>query len=235
LELIKIDNGINNNNNNNNNNYNRDKLILSIEELIKSDVKEIVLNKIKEFESFKYKNNNEWFCELCFCILTANSKASSGISIQNELGVCGFCNYSVEQIRDVIIKHKHRFHNNKSKYILTARKFKDSIKKVVEDIVSNEGIISTRDFIVKNVKGIGYKEASHFLRNVGFFNVAILDRHVLNLLLDYGYIDVKPKSLTRNKYIEIESILQNIADKLELNQAELDMYLWYMKTGTILK
>ncbi|MEM2743849.1 MAG: N-glycosylase, partial [Nitrososphaerota archaeon] len=62
----------------------------------------------------------------------------------------------------------------------------------------------------------------------------ILDFHIIDLLAKYGLIE-KPKTLTRKRYLEIEKILKEIAEKLNINLAELDLYLWYLSTGKILK
>lgn len=78
------------------------------------------------------------------------------------------------------------------------------------------------------------KEASHFLRNIGYSNYAIIDFHIIDLLEREGIIK-RPKTLTPAKYIEIENKLKEIGKKTELTQAELDLYLWYMETGKILK
>ncbi|MEM2975891.1 MAG: N-glycosylase, partial [Candidatus Bathyarchaeia archaeon] len=94
--------------------------------------------------------------------------------------------------------------------------------------------IALREWLVKNIKGIGYKEASHFLRNIGFTNLAIIDFHILNILTRHKLIK-KPKTLTRKNYLEIEQTLKNIAEKLNLTLAELDLYLWYIETNKILK
>ena len=187
--------------------------------------------RLKEFSSLNKKNNNEWFSELCFCILTANSKAKTAINIQNELNADGFLKYSETKISNTIKKNKHRFHNNKAKYIIQARTFYN-----IKDILKqNKNSKEKRDFIVKNIKGLGYKEASHFLRNIGYFDLAILDRHVLGLLTEHSYLKEKPKSLNKKRYEEIELILEKIAKQLKMSQAELDLYLWYMKTNEILK
>ena len=104
------------------------------------------------------------------------------------------------------------------------------LKRVVESHKNDE----LREWLVKNVKGIGYKETSHFLRNIGFDDFAIIDFHIIDILAKYDLIE-KPKALTRKKYLEIEKILKKIAEKSGLNLAELDLYLWYMETGKILK
>ena len=91
-----------------------------------------------------------------------------------------------------------------------------------------------RKWLAENVKGVGYKEASHFLRNIGFSNLAIIDFHIIDILAKYKLIQ-KPKTLTKRKYLEIENLLRRIAKKLSISLAELDLYLWYMETGKIVK
>src|SRR5256885_1237436 len=66
-----------------------------------------------------------------------------------------------------------------------------------------------REFLVDNVKGLGMKEASHFMRNIGIGkDLAILDRHILKNLKLYGVVDEIPNSLTQKKYLDIESKLK---------------------------
>lgn len=72
------------------------------------------------------------------------------------------------------------------------------------------------------------------MRNIGYNDYAIIDFHIIDLLVDYNLIQ-KPKSLTKIKYLEIENLLKNLRMKLKLNLAELDLYLWFLETGKILK
>ncbi|OIO63042.1 N-glycosylase [Candidatus Woesearchaeota archaeon CG_4_10_14_0_2_um_filter_33_10] len=209
-------------------------LINDIGKLRNSELSKTIDKRLKEFESFKNKNTKEWFSELCFCILTANSKAVTGLKIQDELKAKGFCEYSHDLIRETIRKNKHRFHNNKANYIVSARvhiNIKDKIKKITKQ----KGEHEAREWLVKNVKGLGYKEASHFLRNVGYKSLAILDRHILSLMEESGFIKEKPKTLNKKNYFEIEEIFKKIAEILKMSCAELDLYMWYMKTGEVLK
>jgi len=37
------------------------------------------------------------------------------------------------------------------------------------------------------------------------------------------------------KYLEIENLLREIAKETNLHLGELDLYLWYMETGKVLK
>jgi len=205
-------------------------LISKVNALKETPIKETVDKRLKEFELLGEKGDNEWFSELCFCLLTANSRATSAIRIQNQIGARGFLNSSKENIAQTIKMNKHRFHNNKAKYIVGAREFKE-----IKKILKNKEDFEAREFIVKNVKGLGMKESSHFLRNVGKKNLAILDRHILNLLFEEGYLLEKPNVLTPRIYKKIEETFNRIAEKLKMSSAELDLYMWYMKTGMVLK
>ena len=208
-------------------------LVNNIQKLKQSEIKQIVQARLKEFQHFSKKNNDDWFSELCFCILAANSKQETAQKIQEELGSHGLLNYSQEQIKDCIIKYKHRFHNNKSKFISEARKF-SNIKNIVLKLLEEKGLFETRVYLVKNIKGIGYKEGSHFLRNVGYNDLAILDRHILNLMEEYKLIE-KPKTLTPKIYFKIEKRFQDLASEVDMEPGELDLYMWYLKTNTIKK
>ena len=209
-------------------------LINQIKKLQDSEVSETVNKRLAEFESFKNKGNKQWFSELCFCILTANSRADTAMQIQKDLGADGFCEACSADVKKCIRSNKHRFHNNKTKFIVEAREHL-LVKQVVQEIVEKEGEESAREWLVENIKGIGFKEASHFMRNVGYKNLAILDRHILNLMLENGFIKEKPVSLNKKKYLEIEKKFRALARKLNMSPAKLDLYMWYLKTGKVLK
>ncbi len=204
-------------------------LIEKVRQLEKTEINDLVTKRLSEFESFKNKSEDEWFSELCFCILTANAKQKTGAAIQDQIQAHGFKTLSQDTLANLIKVNKHRFHNNKAKYIVNARVF-SNIKSLIKDKTELEA----RDFLVENIKGLGMKEASHFLRNTGGQNLAILDRHILALLAEYKIID-KPKTLTPQLYREIEKKFTELASTLRMSLAKLDLFLWYMKTGEVLK
>ena len=206
-----------------------DNLINDIEKLKKSNTKNIINRKINEFKQIDKKSNDQLFNEMCFCILTANYNAEKTIRIQNEMGN-NFCEGSKEVLCNKLKQFGHRFPNARADYIMCSRMYKNNLTRVV----SNSDYKIIREWIVKNIKGLGLKEASHFLRNIGFDDYAIIDFHIIDLLVKYDIIK-RPKSITKNKYLEIEEILRQIAKKTNLTLAKLDLYLWYMETGKILK
>ena len=201
-----------------------------VRDLKKTDAKRMVEARINEFKKLGMANASEIFKELCFCILTANFQAERAIKIQREIGN-GFSTLSKTELAKKLKELGHRYPNTRAGYIVEARRDKNRLNELGKSCRDERGL---RDWLVKNVKGIGYKEASHFLRNVGFENVAIIDFHIIDVLAKHGLIK-KPKSLTRARYLEIENTLRGMAKELGMNLAELDLYLWYTETGKVLK
>jgi N-glycosylase/DNA lyase len=205
-------------------------LLGCIEKLKRTDVGRLIDARVKEFRKTGEESNSELFKELCFCILTANFNAERSIKIQAAIGD-GFLTLSETQLARKLRELGYRFPNSRAKYIAEARRHENQLKHVLE---SSKDAGEAREWLAKNVKGIGYKEASHFLRNVGCTEVAIIDFHIVNMLARCALIE-KPKTLSKRRYFEIEVLLKEIAEKACLNLAELDLYLWYMETGKILK
>jgi len=143
-----------------------------------NDISNVVEKRLIEFSK-----NKCWFSELCFCILTANSKAITAIQIQKKVKEEGFLKLDQNQLSKIIRENKHRFHNNKSNYIVQAREYKN-IKLIIKNLLKENNIFFVRDWIANNIKGLGLKESSHFLRNIGYFDLAILDRHIINLFVE---------------------------------------------------
>ena len=200
---------------------------------LENEIGHIVAQRVSEFQRVNRMGNREWFSELCFCILTANSTAELGIRIQNAIGR-GFLEMEREELEIELKKLGHRFWRKRAEYIVNARKF-SNIKDIVEQTVKNKGVKIARDWIAENVKGIGYKEASHFLRNVGYFDLAILDRHILAIMKEYDLIQKIPSSMSRKRYLEVEEKFFELSDMASMEPGILDFYLWYMRTGKVLK
>ena len=206
-----------------------DELIKQIESLKDGEIGNLIQKRIGEFKELNKKPNDELFKELCFCILTANFNAEKSIKIQNEIGEC-FLDNSEDDLAKKLKNLGHRYPNTRAKYISDSRKCKESLKEVIQFNDKKK----LREWIVDNVKGLGYKEASHFLRNIGFDDFAIIDFHIVDILVKHDLIK-RPKTLTKTRYLEIENLLRTIGKKTDLTLAELDLYMWYLETGKILK
>jgi N-glycosylase/DNA lyase len=140
-----------------------------------------------------------------------------------------FCNDTTETITKKLKEHGYRF-PNRAAYLVEAAQKKDSLPTILQTKSHEE----RRTWLIDNIPGLGYKEASHFLRNIGFDDYAIIDFHILDIL-ERHHLITKPTTLTAKKYKEIEEILRVLARQTQLTLAELDLVLWYLETGKILK
>jgi N-glycosylase/DNA lyase len=177
------------------------------------------------------------FEELTFCIFTAGASARMGLR-------------SVEGIRPILMSGsardiqralvgRHRFPNNRGTYVYETREYlrEHCGLRLREALTSLSLADERRDFLAANrsVRGIGYKEASHFLRNIGYRGYAILDKHVLTRLAELEVIETPKPPSTKNGYLVIEERLKGFANSIAIDFDELDLLLWYTKTGEILK
>lgn len=93
-----------------------------------------------------------------------------------------------------------------------------------------------RDWLAEHVRGMGMKEASHFLRNIGRgSSLAILDRHILRRLAELGVIAAVPRTLTPARYREIEALMKSFASNNGIPMDHLDLLLWHRSTGDLFK
>jgi N-glycosylase/DNA lyase len=187
-----------------------------------------IRNRLKEFK--KIEDENLLFKELCFCILVANTNLERTLEIWKKIDD-GFLKYNKKQLSLKLKSLGYRFYNKRADYILYNRK----IKKIIKEKIKELSAFYLREWLVKNLKGIGFKEASHFLRNIGFKDFAILDRHILRFLFKNKIIKEIPSNLSKRKYLEIENKLKKLADKLNITLSELDFLIFYLETGTLPK
>lgn len=208
------------------------------------NVEKIIKNRLKEFE--RLGNSKQTLfdfypflnlkiratikSELAFCISTANSSAISGLYFQKQLEKFDFNRIEVEKIETLLKQAGVRFYSKKAIYISKALLNFEIVERALK--IEDK---KARDILVSSIKGLGYKEASHFLRNVGRKNIAIIDRHVLRWMRERGLIDNIPKNLNKKNYLQLERILSKLSDEIGMNLAKLDLYMWYEKTKKVLK
>jgi N-glycosylase/DNA lyase len=192
-------------------------------EKLKGEIGGEVKKALEEFKKNKNLTKESKFLEICFCILVANSSMEKTLRIWKEIGE-GFLRLEKEKLAQKLKRLGYRFYNKRAEYIVEAR----SKIELLEELLKMKDEFKIREELVKNFKGIGWKEASHFLRNLGYKNFAILDRHVLRTVKKFGIIREIPRSLNKKAYFEIEERLREIAESLNISLAELDFYLFYL-------
>lgn len=219
--------------------------------------KDRIAARLAEFDRF-YKGPYSWFFEngkmelrqvdktddgrlfeeLCFCIFTANTSAEMGLR-------------AVDSVRDLLAEGTaeemtkklggiYRFSNLRPQYIIHTREylkneFNFKLKDKIESLKHSP--MQLREFFANNdgIKGLSYKEASHFLRNIGFKGYAILDKHILNSLMEFNAADNVKIPLPQKLYPEIEQRLRLFSNEIGIPMDELDLLLWSRKNGKIMK
>ena len=213
---------------------------MTVEELkqIYLEKRREIRSRLAEFEEVGSSASDErLFEELVFCIYTAGASARMGLR-------------SVEGVRPVLmtgslqdiqraLAHRHRWPEARGAYTFETREYlrEHCGLRMRELLAGFETAAERRDFFAANpgVRGLGYKEASHFLRNVGFRGYAILDKHILARLAEFGVIETPKPPSTRKRYVDLEEKMKLFAGRIDINFDELDLLLWYTKTGEILK
>jgi len=191
----------------------------------------LVLERVEEFKLNNIAEEDVWFRELVLCVLTANS---SFVSAYKVLGyVMEEFDKGTYRFEQVLKERGYRFNELKAKYLKNLVKYRGRIKSWIKPLADRSQALA-REVLVNEIYGIGMKEASHFLRNVGYFDLAIVDKHVMRFSINSGL--VRPfKTLTRSRYLEIERKLKELAHQLGMSVGILDLFIWHIETGTVLK
>ncbi|PYS92801.1 MAG: hypothetical protein DMF64_08070 [Acidobacteria bacterium] len=194
--------------------------------------------RLAQFESVWHGGSDERLWEeLVFCIFTAGASARMGLR-------------SIEAVRPLladgaheelaaVLTGVHRYPRSRSGYIVATRDYlrADCNLRLRARLNSFADPLARRDWLARTsgIKGLGYKESSHFLRNVGLRGYAILDKHILRSLFELGIIASPDPPTTRARYLATEDLLRRFARTARIAFDELDLVLWSMKTGEILK
>lgn len=203
--------------------------------LIYLEKKDLIGARLLEFKRvFEEGDNKRVFRELVFCILTSAVGPKVGLlSVSAVSGILmdGSEGEIYERLQGV---HKYP---ERANYIVHTREYlkRGFDFKLKDLILSFKDPIERRDFFASNkdIKGIGYVQASHFLRNIGFFGYAILDKNIMRSLYEFGVVDSLRPPTTKKRYLDIEARLKRFADTLEVGVDELDLLLWSKMTGYI--
>ena len=222
----------------------------------------VVKSRLEDFKTVYRDSEERIFAELCFCICTPQSSAV--VCWEQILDLTKDRILYEGNEKEIAARLRGvRFRENKAKFIVEARQFfsisgtidvSSKLKQMVSqgkkqqssltyldqnekgEKVNFREVANLREMLAQDVKGLGMKEASHFLRNIGIGGeLAILDRHILRNLVVYGVIDEIPKSLPKKVYLEIEQKTQRFSNEIGIPMDELDLVLWAKETGIVFK
>lgn len=197
-----------------------------------------IRRRLAEFERIGRRGTDlDLWAEMVYCFFTGGCSARMGLN-------------ALEAVRPMLLTGDqddlasalsgvHRYPNARARYVVASRHFLNEQYglRLRKKLRSFDCGLERRDWLVreKGIKGLGYKEASHYLRNIGFKGYAILDKHVLNCLAELNIIDDPKPPNTRSRYLNIEDKLKNLTARLGIDFEEMDLVLWSIKTSVILK
>ncbi|MFY7999003.1 MAG: DNA lyase [Candidatus Kapaibacteriota bacterium] len=184
-------------------------------------------------EDFQRVPASQRFYELCYCLCTPQSKAENANAVVNILQERDFERLGFDPVAVLRDKtHYIRFHETKAKRLLQAREHWSAIAAVLDSTMNDE---QKREWLVENVDGMSWKEASHYLRNIGYRNLAILDRHTLKHLVRCGVFDDVPNIAGKSRYLAAGEGFKTFAAWVGVPMDELDLFFWASEAGLILK
>jgi N-glycosylase/DNA lyase len=212
---------------------------LTLERLRESyaERRDAIRERLREFEAAgREGDDSRFFEELAFCIFAAGTSARHGMRCIERAGALLF-DGDREQLREAL--RGQRFYNLRSGFLHQTREHlrADCSLKLKRRLAAFPSPDARRDFLAldPNVRGIGMKEASHFLRNVGYRGYAILDKHILKGLAELGVLETPAPPGNPKRYREIEARLHEFSESVGIDADEMDLLLWSERTGEILK
>ncbi len=218
----------------------KEKGTLTIEKIVRAhgERRDEIRRRLGEFEAiWKDADDSKLWEEMVYCFFTGGCSARMGLN-------------AIDAVRPLLdsgsqpeiakaLSGVHRYPNARARYVFASRNFlrEHCNLELRRKLESFDCRLERRDWLVreKGIKGLGYKEASHFLRNVGLKGYAILDKHVLKCLTELKIIDTPKPPNTRSKYLRVEDKLRDLTERTKIDFDEMDLVLWSMKTGQILK
>jgi N-glycosylase/DNA lyase len=192
--------------------------------------REAIQERLKDFSRVPA---SQYFYELAYCILTPQSSALNAGKAVERLRTRNFYDNPFDPEPILFQKDFYvRFHKTKARLLL---QLKEKYPQIIELLSDGKPTTVLRGWLVEHVSGFGYKEASHFLRNIGYRNLAILDRHILKNMKRFGVVRTIPKTLTPKQYLKLERQFHQFADVVGIPLDDLDLLFWSLETGEILK
>jgi len=188
---------------------------------------------LSRLEDFRRVPPEQRFYELCYCLCTPQSKAENADAVVKILQERDFERTGFNPVSILRNKaHYIRFHETKARRLLKAREEWLHIASVLDSALGDE---QKREWLVENVDGMSWKEASHYLRNIGYRNLAILDRHTLKHLVRCGVFAEVPNIAGKARYLAAGEGFKKFAAHVGVPMDELDLYFWASEAGLILK
>ena len=196
--------------------------------------------RLREFRRvWQTASDSRLWEEMVYCIFTAGASAKMGLRSVDALRPLLKTGAQAEMTKALVAAGAHRFPNARPGYVIVTRNYLEESfsMQLRRRLDSFRDPMERRDWLAREprIKGLGYKESSHFLRNIGFKGYGILDKHIVRCLCELKVIDSPKPPTSRGRYLETEDRMRRFAAATGIDFDELDLLLWSTKTGEILK
>ena len=199
--------------------------------------REEIESRLQEFENLRGASDRRLFQELSFVIFSSQSSAENAWNSATEIGEEGLIEYSKDRIADILHDKNVQYVDNKASYIVENREnlsqptLTDPTRSLkLKNKIKPDDLEKTREWLVDNIKGLSWKGASHFLRNIGYGNsFAILSTHTVSVLGSLNVIKATELPKNKEEYLEMEEKVKKFAEELEIDIEALDLVLWSIK------
>jgi N-glycosylase/DNA lyase len=204
---------------------------------------EEIEDRINEFRGLEEASEERIFQELVFVILTSQTGAEKAWEAAQKLREEGLLlEGSEEDIAEVLAEQGVQYEDSKARYIVENRNsLSQPTLKDPEAGLKLAGKLDdepekAREWIVENIKGLSWKGASHFLRNIGRGkDFAIISSHIVGKMHQLGLIEDPELPGNEKEYLEYERRLREFSKEVDIPLEELDLVLWSMETGEVFK
>jgi N-glycosylase/DNA lyase len=184
--------------------------------------KEDILQAKEACKKFQIKKSDgDIFYEMCFSLCSPGVKFNTNKKVNDLLREKNLYSlsrrYSIEDISEFL--KSIRYGKRKAGYIFNAiLMFDNGFGSILSVINNNVDDVIKREFLIKNIRGFGYKTSSQFLRNsIGCTDLSLLDTHVQKYL---------NREVNNSNYISIENDFREKANVLGLTVVELDAIIF---------
>lgn len=205
---------------------------------------EEIEERLEEFEEVGELSDYRLFIELVFVILTSQTEAEKAWDAAEELDDRNLLlEGNEQQIAKVLERNEVQYEQNKASYIVDNREFlcQPTLHNPTNELKLKEkldfsDLDKTREWLVDNIKGIGWKGASHFLRNIGHGDdLAIISSHIISHMNEFDVVESSEAPSNREEYLEMEDKVKQFSEEVGIETKALDLVLWSMKTGEVFK
>ncbi len=194
---------------------------------------ELIQQRLEEFRDVG-SSPEATFYELCYCLCTPATAARSALRLIEELRRQQFHSRPLPTgiLEDLLRTPAHyvRFHRTKAQRLARVHGLFGQVWQLRHSGLPSREL---RRQLVQIVPGFGMKEASHFLRNTGASDVAVIDRHIVRWMQRCGLPVRLPRS--RSEYEAAEAAFTALAEHVEISLPALDLLLWSLETGEVLR